>query len=166
MDIRVFDELGNIARSKVVPLNHAEAPFLSTAVKVAELNALINLRHRPYSKMEYIRLIDEKKAEIEAINRQNEQIAKDNDAARVDVEAANKVAFKAQMDNFDNAIAAVRRVRDKLLMASDWTHCTDSPLSGTKKTEYALYRKALRDITIGITTRAQVDSLVFPAEPK
>lgn len=35
--------------------------------------------------------------------------------------------------------------RTHKLMASDWTQLPDSPLSDTKKAEWATYRQALRD---------------------
>ena len=42
----------------------------------------------------------------------------------------------------------VRHHRDMLLMESDWTQMPDSPLSDSKKAEWATYRQKLRDITI------------------
>ena len=42
---------------------------------------------------------------------------------------------------------AVRHHRDMLLMESDWTQMPDSPLSDSKKAEWATYRQKLRDIT-------------------
>ena len=39
-----------------------------------------------------------------------------------------------------------REKRDRLLQASDWTQMSDSPLSDTKKAEWATYRQALRDL--------------------
>ena len=36
--------------------------------------------------------------------------------------------------------------RNLRLQASDWTQMADSPLSDTKKAEWATYRQALRDI--------------------
>ena len=40
-----------------------------------------------------------------------------------------------------------RRHRSALLLKSDWTQMPDSPLSDSKKAEWATYRQALRDIT-------------------
>ena len=42
---------------------------------------------------------------------------------------------------------AQRTVRDELLKASDWTQMPDSPLSDSKKAEWATYRQQLRDFT-------------------
>ena len=39
-----------------------------------------------------------------------------------------------------------RNERNKLLTESDWTQGNDSPLSNSKKTEWANYRTALRDL--------------------
>ena len=39
-----------------------------------------------------------------------------------------------------------RSERNKLLTETDWTQVSDSPLSSDKKTEWANYRKALRDL--------------------
>ena len=40
----------------------------------------------------------------------------------------------------------LRKQRDKLLAETDWTQVSDSPLSSDKKTEWANYRTALRDL--------------------
>lgn len=40
----------------------------------------------------------------------------------------------------------LREKRDGLLKASDWTQMPDSPLSDTKKAEWAAYRQELRDL--------------------
>ena len=40
----------------------------------------------------------------------------------------------------------IRRKRDARLQGSDWTQYPDSPLSDSKKTEWATYRQTLRDL--------------------
>lgn len=40
----------------------------------------------------------------------------------------------------------IREKRNAKLLFSDWTQISDSPLSDSKKTEWATYRQALRDI--------------------
>ena len=42
--------------------------------------------------------------------------------------------------------AEFRAKRDRLLQASDWTQMPDSPLSDSKKAEWASYRQTLRDL--------------------
>lgn len=43
-------------------------------------------------------------------------------------------------------VEQIRARRDALLAASDWTQLPDSPLSKSKKSEWASYRQALRDM--------------------
>ena len=43
-------------------------------------------------------------------------------------------------------LGEVKRYRDIMLYNSDWTQGNDSPLSSSKKTEWATYRQALRDL--------------------
>ena len=44
-------------------------------------------------------------------------------------------------------IVEKRQERDQILLWCDWTQGADSPLSDSKKAEWATYRQALRDIT-------------------
>lgn len=44
-----------------------------------------------------------------------------------------------------------RQKRDNLLSQSDWTQFNDSPLTDTKKQEWATYRQALRDLPANTT---------------
>lgn len=55
----------------------------------------------------------------------------------------------------------VRRVRGQLLRASDWTQANDSPLTDSKKTEWATYRTSLRNIT----TQSDPFNITWPTEP-
>ena len=41
----------------------------------------------------------------------------------------------------------IRLNREPMLRDSDWTQLPDSPLTETKRAEWATYRQALRDIT-------------------
>ena len=45
-----------------------------------------------------------------------------------------------------------REIRNALLLDSDWTQFTDSPLTDAKKTEWKTYRQALRDMPTTKTT--------------
>ena len=45
-----------------------------------------------------------------------------------------------------------REIRNTLLLDSDWTQFTDSPLTDAKKTEWKTYRQALRDMPTTKTT--------------
>ena len=63
-----------------------------------------------------------------------------------------------------------RAVRNKKLLDSDWTQAPDSPLSDTKKKEWATYRQALRDLTKTTTPKflsnsPKLDESDFPTKP-
>ena len=40
---------------------------------------------------------------------------------------------------------SVRKIRDSLLSASDWTQTLDAPLTDEQRAAWATYRRALRD---------------------
>ena len=50
------------------------------------------------------------------------------------------------MTLFNTPMEEVRSRRDNRLQMSDWTQFNDSPLSDSKKTEWATYRQELRDL--------------------
>lgn len=50
------------------------------------------------------------------------------------------------MQTLQKAEVKMRSMRDNLLTASDWTQSPDSPLTDSKKQEWATYRQALRDL--------------------
>jgi len=63
-----------------------------------------------------------------------------------------------------------RAVRNKKLAKCDWTQAPDSPLSDTKKSEWATYRQKLRDLTKTVTPKfvensPKIDESDFPKEP-
>lgn len=61
--------------------------------------------------------------------------------------------FSGPTDAEQNALdmQALRSKRNDLLAQSDWTQSPDSPLSDTKKTEWANYRTALRNLPANTT---------------
>jgi len=58
---------------------------------------------------------------------------------------------------------AVRIKRNKLIQATDWTQVVDSPLSESKKAEFATYRQALRDLP---QSTDNPDEIVWPVKPE
>ena len=56
----------------------------------------------------------------------------------------------------------IRFNRSKLLADSDWTQLADSPLTSSKKTEWATYRQSLRDLTDNIDSSGKV---TYPTDP-
>ena len=60
---------------------------------------------------------------------------------------------------------AVRLERNNLLTESDWTQMSDSPLSDSKKTEWATYRQSLRDLPSTNSSASSYDDVTFPSKP-
>jgi len=75
----------------------------------------------------------------------------------------SKADIQAQFPavEFDMAMADLRAKRNKLLQDTDFYGMSDNTMSS----EMATYRQALRDITEGITTKEQAQSVVFPSKP-
>lgn len=65
----------------------------------------------------------------------------------------------------DNTLEILRLKRDALLIESDWTQINDSPLTDTRKTEWATYRQALRDLPSSYSDSDDIEDVVFPTQP-
>ncbi len=81
-----------------------------------------------------------------------------------DVEKYKIIDGKAVEQTIDFWIA-VRIERNNLLSESDWTQMSDSPLSDSKKTEWATYRQSLRDLPTSNSSASSYDDVTFPNEP-
>ena len=75
----------------------------------------------------------------------------------------SKADIEAQFTavEFDMAMEDLRNKRNKLLQDTDHYALSDQTLP----TEMTTYRQSLRDITNGLTTKAQVDAVTFPTKP-
>ena len=62
---------------------------------------------------------------------------------------------------FDRSLASLRAKRNSLLASTDYLALSDNTLSA----EMSEYRQSLRDITEGLSTVEQVNSVVFPTKP-
>ena len=62
---------------------------------------------------------------------------------------------------FDRSLASLRSKRNSLLAATDYLALSDNTLSSAMSS----YRQSLRDITEGLSTVEQVNSVVFPTKP-
>ena len=72
-------------------------------------------------------------------------------------------AFLAPSGNENTyLISRMRQERNALLAQSDWTQMADSPLSNSKKAEWATYRQQLRDFPASWTP---ADTADFPDQP-
>ena len=75
----------------------------------------------------------------------------------------SKADIEAQFTavEFDMAMEELRTKRNNLLAETDYLALSDNTLS----TDMATYRQSLRDLTNGLTTKADVDAVVFPTKP-
>jgi hypothetical protein len=75
----------------------------------------------------------------------------------------SKADIQAQFTavEFDMAMEDLRAKRNNLLKETDHYALSDQTLSDDMRT----YRQSLRDITNGLTTKAEVDAVVFPTKP-
>jgi hypothetical protein len=78
-------------------------------------------------------------------------------------EIAEKEAQDLKWNNsaFDRAMEDLRAKRNKLLADTDYLALSDNTMSA----EMITYRQALRDITEGLTTVADVEAVTFPTIP-
>lgn len=59
----------------------------------------------------------------------------------------------------------IRANRSRLLQQSDWTQGADSPLSDAKKSQWAVYRQQLRDMTDDLGTVTSSADVIWPSPP-
>jgi hypothetical protein len=80
-----------------------------------------------------------------------------------DAEIAQRQAEEIAWNNgaFDRSLASLRAKRNSLLAQTDYLALSDNTLSS----EMSAYRQSLRDITEGLSTVEQVNSVVFPVKP-
>lgn len=73
----------------------------------------------------------------------------------------NVIPYQAPID----CVIWVREQRNILLKNSDWTQNNDSPLSESKKSEWAIYRQTLRDLPAQYNENDEINNVVFPNKP-
>ena len=80
-------------------------------------------------------------------------------------EIAQRQAEEIAWNNgaFDRSLASLRAKRNSLLASSDYTVLQDSPVQD--KLIWQSYRQSLRDLTEGLSTVEQINSVVFPTKP-
>ena len=83
------------------------------------------------------------------------QLTAEEETARDNEEAA----WAAGED--DRALAGMREERNRLLAETDWYAVSDLTMSA----EMTAYRKDLRDLPAGKTTKAHVDAATWPTKP-
>ncbi len=80
-----------------------------------------------------------------------------------DAEIAQRQAEEIAWNNgaFDRAMQSLRAKRNSLLASTDYLALSDNTLSAAMFS----YRQSLRDLTEGLSTVEQVNSVVFPVKP-
>jgi hypothetical protein len=78
-------------------------------------------------------------------------------------EIAQRQAEEIAWNNgaFDRSLASLRAKRNSLLAQTDYLALSDNTLSAAMSS----YRQSLRDLTEGLSTVEQVNSVVFPIKP-
>lgn len=59
----------------------------------------------------------------------------------------------------------IRMVRDRMLLASDWTQVVDSPLTDEQKASWLEYRQQLRELPQTYANAINIDSVTYPEPP-
>lgn len=70
-----------------------------------------------------------------------------------------------QSGAFDRAMADLRQRRNRLIAQSDWRVIKARETGASLPQSFLDYRKALRDITEGVTTIEQINKIVMPTNP-
>jgi len=60
---------------------------------------------------------------------------------------------------------SVRTIRDGRLTMSDWTQTADSPLTAEQRSEWQMYRQALRDLPADYSYATSLEQVTFPDIP-
>ena len=71
-------------------------------------------------------------------------------------------SFSKSPKQFDDEVSLLREKRNQLLAQTDWMANSDVTMSSKWQT----YRQSLRDITNGLTTVADVESVTWPIKPE
>ena len=96
-------------------------------------------------------------AEVSVIDNDINQITWHNGTTPIPV-----ADIQAQIPTeFDMVMETLRAKRNKLLADTDYLALSDNTMTEEART----YRQALRDITEGLTTKEQVEAVVFPTKP-
>jgi len=70
-----------------------------------------------------------------------------------------------QLSVLKTTMQYLRDKRNQKLLISDWTQMPDSPLTDSKKQEWATYRQQLRDLPESYTDDDDIADIIFPSKP-
>tara|TARA_R110000764_G_scaffold41282_5_gene92523 strand:+ start:778 stop:1170 length:393 start_codon:yes stop_codon:yes gene_type:complete len=84
----------------------------------------------------------------------------------IDTKTNNLIASNAELPFPLTFAGKLRTIRGGILIGSDWTQFSDSPLTIEKKAEWATYRQALRDIPATYSDADSLDAIIWPIQPE
>ena len=90
-------------------------------------------------------------------------VAEGNTTTERNPERVDTATREAKLKEYNWII--IRQQRGRLLVGSDWSQGADSPLSASKKTEWATYRQALRDIPTEQSDETEASDITWPTKP-
>jgi len=67
--------------------------------------------------------------------------------------------------NSEALMGTLRQKRDNVLALCDWTQIPDTPLTDSKKAEWATYRQALRDLPANNSSITLLADATWPTQP-
>ena len=80
------------------------------------------------------------------------------------VDKPETIYTDAELNN--QVLKNIRATRRNKLAESDWTQFADSPLTDKKKSEWATYRQALRDLPQEYPNAISNDDIIWPTKPR
>ena len=88
------------------------------------------------------------------------------DVSKVRMNISGDAHFiEAKPQSVEDVATHIRQKRLRLLAKCDWTQTADSPLSDSKKAEWATYRQALRDMPTNADNWPTVEDITWPSKP-
>tara|TARA_R100000808_G_C2151015_1_gene159935 strand:- start:2439 stop:2723 length:285 start_codon:yes stop_codon:yes gene_type:complete len=92
-----------------------------------------------------------------------ETLTKVVDNVVIELTAEEIAEYNARQEAADFDLSGIRRTRNGLLAASDWTQLDDAPLTDEQQEAWERYRQELRDLP---QTYSRVSEVVWPTPPE
>ena len=88
------------------------------------------------------------------------------DVSKVRMNISGDAHFiEAKPERVEDVATHIRQKRLRLLAKCDWTQTADSPLSDSKKAEWATYRQALRNMPANADSWPTIEDITWPSKP-
>ena len=154
----IINYYGTCTRQNKTPIRHKERlEVIFNPVKNTDISTLQETTVRTW-------VDEELTTEIVNSLQSNLRSRLDESVTNLEASVKNGLPFEENLDSsqeFDILINIVRQKRNRLLADTDHLALLDQTLS----TEMTTYRQSLRDITNGLTTVEDVNSVTWPTKP-